>query len=260
MTALVVFLATLPVPGRVIPSDPRLEQSVRTGERLFDEIGCTNCHIPALPLRRSGWVYSEPGPYNAPGSLRRPTGRVLQVDLLDPSLPQPRLVPSHDRPDVILVPAYTDFKLHDITDPADAMAGEPLDMNERPGSAKFHQGNRRFLTRRLWGAASEPPYFHHGLFTTLREAVLGHSGEALDQRRAFENLGKYEQDSVIEFLKTLQVLPPDSDPFPGGKHDSSGSSSTDRAFGANSAPAGQRRPIGPRGRGRLQNCTAPCPN
>ena len=106
------------------------------------------------------------------------------------------------------VPAYTDFKLHDITDPADEEAAEPLDMNQRSGSVKFLAGNRRFLTRRLWGAASQPTHFHHGLFTTLRQAVLAHAGEALDQRRAFERLPQGAQDALIEFLKSLQVLPP----------------------------------------------------
>jgi len=33
-------------------------------------------------------------------------------------------------------------------------------------------------------------------------------GEAIKSRKAFETLGKYDQDSLIEFLKTLQVLPP----------------------------------------------------
>jgi len=39
-------------------------------------------------------------------------------------------------------------------------------------------------------------------------SLLAHSGEALDSRQAFQNLPKYDQDSLIEFLKTLQVLPP----------------------------------------------------
>jgi hypothetical protein len=38
--------------------------------------------------------------------------------------------------------------------------------------------------------------------------VLAHAGEALEQRLAFEQLPKIEQDSLIEFLKSLQVLPP----------------------------------------------------
>ncbi len=44
----------------------------------------------------------------------------------------------------------------------------------------------------------------------MREAVLAHSGEAQKSKQAFEAAGAYEQDSVIEFLKTLQVLPPDT--------------------------------------------------
>jgi cytochrome c peroxidase len=81
-------------------------------------------------------------------------------------------------------------------------------MNQKVGSAQFAAGNRMFLTRRLWGAANEPPFFHHGLFTTMRQAVLAHAGEALDQKRAFERLTKSDQDALIEFLKSLQVLPP----------------------------------------------------
>jgi cytochrome c peroxidase len=81
-------------------------------------------------------------------------------------------------------------------------------MNQLHWSKKFNQGNCRFLTKRLWGAANEPPFFHNGQFTTLRQSVLTHSGKAIDSRRAFEELSAYERDSVIEFLKTLQVLAP----------------------------------------------------
>ena len=37
---------------------------------------------------------------------------------------------------------------------------------------EFQAGNCRFLTKRLWGAANEPPYYHHGLFTTMRRSIL----------------------------------------------------------------------------------------
>jgi hypothetical protein len=42
----------------------------------------------------------------------------------------------------------------------------------------------------------------------MRQAVLAHNGEALTERRAFQNLPAHEGDAIIEFLKTLQVLPP----------------------------------------------------
>ena len=80
-------------------------------------------------------------------------------------------------------------------------------MNQSVWSKKFQEGNRFFLTRRLWGAANQPPFFHHGLFTTMRQSILAHSGEAIESRKAFQALPANDRDALIEFLKTLQVLP-----------------------------------------------------
>jgi cytochrome c peroxidase len=203
ITAVTVWQATLQVPGRVIPREPEIEDAVLMGERTFERIGCAACHIPRLPLDKQGWIYSEPNPFNMAGNLRTGETYELKVDLSSSLLPAPRLRP--DSTGTVWVEAYTDFKLHNICEPGEA---EAIDMNQSPWSKKFKEGNCRFLTKRLWGAANEPPFFHHGLFTTLREAVLAHSGEALNSRRAFQLLSTYEQNSLIEFLKTLQVLPP----------------------------------------------------
>src|SRR5207245_8078694 len=78
------------------------------------------------------------------------------------------------------------------------------------GSAAFFQGNTRFITRKLWGTANSGPFMHHGKFTTMREAVLAHSGEALASRQTFEALSSHDRDCIIEFLKSLQVLPPNT--------------------------------------------------
>lgn len=207
VTAATLYQATMAVPGRVIPNDPEIEKAVLNGEQIFEQIGCASCHIPKVPLDRKGWVYTEPNPYNPALNLRAGTTKTLAVDLNNKKdLPLPRLAPDPANSDVVWVPAYTDLKLHDICDPTDA--GEPLDQNQTPWTPKFRQGNRRFLTKRLWGSANEPPFFHHGLFVTLRQSVLAHSGEALGSRRQFQALKSYDQDSLVEFLKTLQVLPP----------------------------------------------------
>jgi hypothetical protein len=208
ITAVTLWQATLPVPGRVIPNRPDAERTLKAGERLFDEMRCASCHVPALPLSGRGWVYSEPNRYNLSPTFRNEDAPRLQVDLTSDALPQPRLVLTEVNAGVLPVPAYTDFKLHDITDPADSDAAEPLDINEPPGSPAFLRGNRKFLTRRLWGAGNQSSYFHHGLFTSLRDAVLAHAGEAREPRLAFERATKDEQDSVLEFLRSLQVLPP----------------------------------------------------
>jgi CxxC motif-containing protein (DUF1111 family) len=130
---------------------------------------------------------------------------VVSVNLNAPTLPGPRL---RERRGVVAVPAYTDLKLHDITSGAGDPNREALDMLQPAGSSGFFAGNGRFITRKLWGAANEPPYFHHGQYTTMREAVLAHHGEAETTRLAFMALPAGDQDAVIEFLKTLQVLPP----------------------------------------------------
>lgn len=206
ITAVSLYQATMAVPGRVIPNDPEIERAILNGERRFEEVGCASCHVPQLKLDNNGWVYSEPNPYNPATNLRPGVTRSISVDLNSQELPQPRLAPDAKDHGVVWVPAYTDFKLHDICAPDDR--GEALDQNQTTWNAKFHNGNRKFLTRRLWGVANEPPYFHNGGFTTLRKAVLNHDGEALAQRKKYEQLSRYDQDSIIEFLKSLQVLPP----------------------------------------------------
>jgi CxxC motif-containing protein (DUF1111 family) len=202
VTAAVLFQAAMAVPGRVIPGDPVLQSAIVNGEKLFAKIGCATCHIPSLPLKN--WIYTEPNPYNPPGNLRAGDGPTFTMDLTDPRLPHPRLRPVNG---VIHVPAYTDFKLHDICSGADDPNAEALDQNQPAGSEAFFAGNRRFLTKRLWSVGSSPNHFHHGKFTTIRESILAHAGEAEDTRNDFGNLSPYDQGSIIEFLKTLKVLP-----------------------------------------------------
>ena len=106
------------------------------------------------------------------------------------------------------MPAFTNLKLHDITAGANDPNREALDMHQPAGSAGFQAGNSRFLSRKLWDLQNKPNYFHNGQYTTNREAILAHDGEAKSSRERFEALSALDKDSVIEFLKTLQVLPP----------------------------------------------------
>jgi hypothetical protein len=203
ITAATLFQAAMAVPGRVIPSDPVLQSAILNGEALFAKIGCASCHIPNLPLK--SWMYTEPNPYNPAGNLRPGDAATLTMDLTGHLLPRPRLTPLNG---VIHVPAYTDFKLHDISSgPADPNV-EAIDQNQPAGSQAFFVGNRYFLTKRLWNVGSSPNHFHHGKFTTIRESVMAHAGEAQSSQKNFSNLSPYDQGSIIEFLKTLKVLPP----------------------------------------------------
>jgi mono/diheme cytochrome c family protein len=202
ITAITVFQATLPVPGRKIPETPDLRAAVKEGERLFSAVGCASCHIPALPLDRNGWIYTEPNQYNPPGNLQVGESRSVSVDLTAETRLGRRLKPENG---AVMVPLYTDFKLHDLCSGQDDPNRETLNQNEAVGSPKFFAGNARFLTRRLWTVGSKPNFFHHGEFTTIREAILNHFGEAFSTQKRFSALSSYQQGTVVEFLKTLRV-------------------------------------------------------
>ncbi len=202
ITAATIFQAALPVPVRSISDDPMIRKATRDGEKLFQQIGCAGCHIPALPLDNNGWIYTEPNPYNPAGNLQVGEAQKLSVDLASNELPQPRLKPING---VVMVPLYTDFKLHDICSGPNDPNREVLNQHAAAGSPEFFAGNEKFLTRRLWTVGSKPNYFHHGQFTTIREAILNHFGEALATQQAFRALSGYQQGAVIEFLKTLKA-------------------------------------------------------
>jgi hypothetical protein len=207
ISALVAFATSLNVPGRVIPDDPALRQAIRNGEHTFVSIGCAACHVPSLPLDDEGWKLTEPNPFNPPGNLRTGDAYVLQhgqleVDLTDDVLPGPR-PKAHSG--VVAVAAFTDFKLHDISAGPNDPNREPLDMHATPGSPDFFAGNSRFLTAKLWGAADQMPYYHHGRFTTMRQAVEAHAGEAAGVMSNWSALNENERLEVMEFLKSLRL-------------------------------------------------------
>jgi cytochrome c peroxidase len=200
VTAVALFQAAMAPPGRVIPRDPRVEEAVLRGEQLFESAGCVGCHLPKLLLRSA--KFAEPGPYNSLGNLRAADVQPFILDLN--ALPGPR---PDSTPQGIEVQAFTDFKIHLLCDGPDDENFEALNMHQPAGSTAFLEGNGRFLTYRLWDSANQPPYGHHGRFSTMREAVESHGGEAAPAREAWRKLPAADRDSVIEFLKTLQVLP-----------------------------------------------------
>jgi Di-haem oxidoreductase, putative peroxidase len=210
VTAATVFQAALGTPGRRLPTDPRQRQAVDGGETLFAQIGCTSCHVPELPLQSR--LFVEPYALNPPGTFND-TSQAFAFDMTEEG-EKPRLEKATRGG--ASVRAYTDLKRHDLCDdPRDPMAirvfgneqlaqGRPV-QDGRPG-AEF------FITRKLWAVGNSPPYGHQGTLTTLTEAILDHGGEARASRDAFVALSSEEQGRIVQFLKTLQVLPPGSPP------------------------------------------------
>ncbi|GBC77361.1 hypothetical protein HRbin08_00837 [bacterium HR08] len=201
VTAVTLFQAAMNIPGRVLPDDPERRAAAERGEHLFAQIGCTDCHRPALILENP--VFSEPNPFNPPGNLRpEDVRRPITFDLTRDG-PGPRLERTPDGR--AIVRAYTDLKRHVICDERD-----PLFCNERVIQDRVP--TNQFLTRKLWDVGSTAPYGHRGDLTTITEAILHHAGEARPQRERFQALAQEDQAAIVEFLKTLQVLPPGAPP------------------------------------------------
>lgn len=190
ITALTLFQALLPAPQTILPQHPVLQEAAATGEQLFSEAACDQCHIKSLPLR--SLTFTEPGPYNLAGNLRQSdTKSILSINL-----------PAHNfkknAKGEWLIPVFSDLKRHVIAD------------NEKPHFANEHLSQRfsardEFMTAKLWGLASTAPYGHRGDLSTMKEAILQHGGEAKASRMHFESLSDNEQRQLIEFLKTLQL-------------------------------------------------------
>ena len=194
VTAVTVFQALLAPPGQVLPNDGLALAAVQNGEMLFDSLGCATCHLPELVLDDP--VFSEPNPFHPTGNLQlADVSAPVLVDLTTAG-PGPR--PAREPNGSVRVRAYTDLKRHDMG----TGLAEPLVQAGVPGN--------EFLTKKLWGMANEPPYMHHGRALTIREAILMHGGEAQTARDAYDALSQQGQDDVVEFLKTLQVLPEDA--------------------------------------------------
>ena len=208
VTAASLYQAAMAAPGRLIPNVPEIEAAVLRGEKLFISTGCASCHTPALRLGYGGHLFTEPGPYNPPGNATPADTPPVTIDLNSAQLPMPRLR-MEPFSGTIDVPAYTDMKLHYMCGGAGGLdEPEVLNMQQPAGSPGFFAGNCRFLTKRLWDAPNSPPYMHHGFCTTMRGAIQAHGGEGLASRNQFLALPPSDQDAIIEFLKTLQVLPP----------------------------------------------------
>jgi hypothetical protein len=194
VSALVAFQATLPPPTvkADLPEDWRA--AAATGAKLFESLGCSSCHVPALPLK--SLVFTDPAPYDMAGTLR--AGEVkkpIAIDLAEQ--PFARRLLKNDRGEW-LVPVYSDLKRHLVVDSEVNALGNEL-------QAQRFVERDVFQTARLWGVGSTAPYGHRGDFRMLEEVIAAHGGDARFARDAYLALDRPARQSVIAFLRALVI-------------------------------------------------------
>jgi hypothetical protein len=169
----------------------------RSGGRIFEHIGCAQCHIPDLPIERDRRVADVETVYLPTEGVFNnlfATATTLNGTLDDGSgfpAGKPPLLGSF-----LVKNIFGDFKRHDL--------GPNFHERNFDGTVTTH-----FMTALLWGVGSTGPYGHDGRSMNLREVILRHGGEAQAPRDAFAQLPMPRQEMVLRFLESLILFPPD---------------------------------------------------
>jgi hypothetical protein len=179
------------------PAHHQQNATTQYGRSVFNQIGCGSCHVAHLTInhdRRLADVETKYDPVNGAFNSLFATASPLFYTQDDgsgfPLLKRPSGNP------FAVKDIYTDFKRHDL--------GPNFYERNWDGSMQT-----QFLTRPLWGVGSTGPYGHDGRSMTLNDVILRHGGEATNSRNAFAKLPGYAQQSVIAFLNSLVLFPPD---------------------------------------------------
>ena len=189
-TALVAFLVALPAPIPQMPENPEQHQIIELGKQKFESIGCALCHVPELPLE--SLIFTEPNEFNVGRDLRPEDNvAVLEIDLSEYASELKQDENGH-----YLIPVFSDLRRHNMGEDG-VLDNEEVIQGGVP--------TEQWMTRRLWGFASEPPFLHHGRATLISDAIIAHGGSAQGARNRFIGLPEDEQDALIAFLKTMTI-------------------------------------------------------
>jgi cytochrome c2 len=167
------------------------------GGVVFNRVGCASCHVSDMTIshdRRVADLETVYDPVNGVFNSLFATASTLYYTKDDGSGQPVLKLPLGNS--FLVADIFTDFKRHDL-------------------GPNFYERNwdgtlqTQFLTRPLWGVGSTGPYGHDGRSMTLNDVILRHGGEAIAARNAFAALRPNEQSSLIAFLNSLLLFPPD---------------------------------------------------
>jgi CxxC motif-containing protein (DUF1111 family) len=161
---IVAFIRSLPPPTR--DSSLGSTEDAMSGEKVFAQIGCALCQLPAMRTLPAGTAI-DGGTYRVPQQFG-------------------------DKEFF----AYSDFLLHDVG------TGDGILEAARPEFADSSTANR-FRTPPLWGLRYRSWLMHDGKAVTLHQAIMRHSGEASDVVANYEKLTPKARHELDQFLNSL---------------------------------------------------------
>ena len=190
------------------PATGRQTRSVHRGRHLFEQIRCTDCHIPSLVIekdRRVADVETRYDPRRGIFNRLFATATPLFQEVAgsgNPSVKQPK------GQSFVVKNIYADFKRHNL--------GPNFWERNFDGTL-----TKEFMTEPLWGVGTTAPYGHDGRSINLWSVIMRHGGEAQRARDRFARLPNSMQGQILDFLESLVLFPPDdtaSNLNPGDPH------------------------------------------
>ena len=156
-------------------------QPSQKGSKLFDKIGCADCHVRTLTTAPAGTKING-GTYTIPQALG---GKTFYP--------------------------YSDFLLHNvgtgdgIVVPMVEHYGKRMYETTWKGFSpqSFQNAQYKLRTAPLWGVRLRNRLMHDGESTTLRDAILRHREEAQESAHRFEHMSAADQQALLEFLSSL---------------------------------------------------------
>ena len=167
------------------------------GRQVFTKIGCSSCHMADLTInhdRRVADVETVYDPVNGVFNSLFATAMPIYQEINDGSGYPPLKLPLGNS--FVVKDIFADFKRHDL-------------------GPNFYERNwdgtiqTQFLTRPLWGVGTTGPYGHDGRSNSLTDVILRHGGEAQASRDTFAALSFNRVNSLLAFLNSLVLFPPD---------------------------------------------------
>ena len=178
------------------PGRYKITKEAEEGLKRMKEIGCLKCHVQNLTIKHDRRVADVETQYDEEkGIFNQLFATVTGLfHVFDDGQDYPQLLPKGDS--FVVKNVFTDLKRHDL--------GRKF--HERQYDGTF---TTEFVTEPLWGVGSTAPYGHDGRSINLMEVILRHGGEAQESRDEFKRLSKPQKRSIVEFLNTLVLFPPD---------------------------------------------------
>jgi CxxC motif-containing protein (DUF1111 family) len=159
------FMRSTKAPARAeISPDPNKRDVVDRGEKLFNNVGCTTCHVPAITTARPGTKING-GVFTVP--------RALGNKIIHP---------------------YSDFLLHDIG------TGDGIPFLPLP---EFAPTANQIRTAPLWALRTRNRLMHDGLSFTKQEAIQRHQGQAAGVTSSYNALSDEQKSQILSFLDSL---------------------------------------------------------